>query len=102
MSVLYDMGGSIGFNRAVNRGGEQTYAPIPNCTSYCKFMENGGSLWESGNRAIHAKCFEGISSNPQNGLRMGFVSQIGTTDFDQSLQLNNPNFNDCYSMCISF
>ena len=93
------MGAPEGAQRPLNRGGKQTvYVPMPTCLEYCQYFGNGGWVGDSQGSAIHSKCFAGISPKPLNGVRLLLVSQIGTTDYDPSLQKNNGSFNDCYSM----
>ncbi len=49
------------------------------------------------------KCFASQSSTPLNGIRLGFASQVATTDIDPNLpQMNVSDYEGCYGIFVIY
>ena len=104
-------------HRLVRRAGGP--APFPyvqfagaNCSSFCNYRMNPGggeNSFSAGWDPYFIRCYEDIGQSPQNFRRAAFVSQVGTSAIDPSLQ--QMNITDsvgcfcmlllCLSLCLS-
>lgn len=68
------------------------YSKTVNCSFLCANLMMTGGLWglHSGGDPHYVKCFDSNTPSPPNGVRVAFVSQLGTTNVDPDLPQATP------------
>ena len=111
VSIVY-LENPNGYYRIACRGGTgdtYCYGPtLSTCDSFCNYVENTNNPLDTSYTtpipyAYYAKCYNESVSQPPNGKRFSFASQIGTTELDPALQpINTPNQTTCRRKILFF
>ena len=89
---------TIGNDRIISNGGGNgtqdlvtIFSGAKNCEEHCSWFEGAGYFDSNAvaiAKAYYSKCFERLTSQPLNGRRIAFLSQVGTMDIDPALPRN--------------
>ena len=76
--------------------------PGDNCSSFCSVRGSYNTMHCSGSYdtwPYYLKCYDALTSKPQNDIRMQFASQAGTTGIDTTIpQISIGNISFCLRM----